>query len=91
VRFRDSKFLQDGVVSSTPNPQPGGKIPFKKIQFEKKKKGDGRVILKCILAKYISDECVKLKEICSESCKLVCFDTRGVEPSGCTASTLINN
>jgi hypothetical protein len=24
VRFRDSKFLQDGVVRPTPNPQPGG-------------------------------------------------------------------
>jgi hypothetical protein len=24
VRFRDSKFLQGGVVSPTPNPQPGG-------------------------------------------------------------------
>jgi hypothetical protein len=24
VRFRDSKFLQRGVVSPTPNPQPGG-------------------------------------------------------------------
>jgi hypothetical protein len=90
ARFRDSKFLQGGVVSSTPNPQPGGKIPFKKLQF-KKKQGDGRVIFKCILAKYVSDECVKLTEMFSESCKLVCFDSRGVEPSGCTASTLINN
>jgi hypothetical protein len=24
VRFRDNEFLQDGVVSPTPNPQPGG-------------------------------------------------------------------
>jgi hypothetical protein len=24
VRFRDNKFLQGGVVSPTPNPQPGG-------------------------------------------------------------------
>jgi hypothetical protein len=24
VKFRDRKFLQDGVISPTPNPQPGG-------------------------------------------------------------------
>jgi hypothetical protein len=26
VRFRDNKFLQGGVVSPTPNPQPGGPV-----------------------------------------------------------------
>jgi hypothetical protein len=26
VRFRDSKLLQGGVVSPTPNPQPGGPV-----------------------------------------------------------------